>query len=214
MTFYYVYVLRSLNFDFIYIGFTDNLKRRFKEHNSKLVLSTKHYVPLDLIHWRRIILEDDPPYGFIHEPCLFLTLLICYNIFMQIPDKVKRLFDKTALVSFGTGNKNGQPNVNCVFWKKILEDNETIILIDNFMNRTVKNIIENNQVCLSFWDAGTEEAYKIYGLAKYHIQGKVYEEGKKHIQLKNPNRIPKGVIEINVKEIYLLTPGSDAGRQL
>lgn len=51
MTFFYVYVLKSIKFDFIYIGFTDNLKRRFKQHNAKLVISTKHYAPLDLIHY-------------------------------------------------------------------------------------------------------------------------------------------------------------------
>lgn len=51
MVFFFVYVLKSAKYDFIYIGFTDNLKRRFKEHNAKLVLSTKHYAPLDLIHY-------------------------------------------------------------------------------------------------------------------------------------------------------------------
>jgi hypothetical protein len=131
---------------------------------------------------------------------------------MQIPDKVKQLFDKTALVSFGTANKNGMPNVIAVFWKKA-PDNETILLIDNFMKTTIKNLSENNQVCLSFWNSGTEEAYKIKGLAKYYTQGTVFEEGKKHIQLKNPKRIPKGVIEIKVTEIYLLTPGPNAGHK-
>ncbi|MGB9883431.1 MAG: GIY-YIG nuclease family protein, partial [Microgenomates group bacterium] len=51
MMFFYVYVLRSLNFDYIYIGYTDNFKYRFKEHNSGLVLSTKHYYQLKLIHY-------------------------------------------------------------------------------------------------------------------------------------------------------------------
>lgn len=51
MTFYYVYILRSLNSDFIYIGFTENLKRRFEEHNSKLNISTKHYAPFEIIHY-------------------------------------------------------------------------------------------------------------------------------------------------------------------
>ncbi|PJA53288.1 excinuclease ABC subunit C, partial [Candidatus Roizmanbacteria bacterium CG_4_9_14_3_um_filter_36_11] len=44
-------MLKSLSHDFIYIGYTDNLTRRLKEHNSGLVLSTKHYYPLDLIHY-------------------------------------------------------------------------------------------------------------------------------------------------------------------
>jgi putative endonuclease len=32
---FYVYVLQSVKFDKKYIGFTDDLKRRFEEHNSK-----------------------------------------------------------------------------------------------------------------------------------------------------------------------------------
>lgn len=51
MTFYYVYILRSLTHDFIYVGYTDNLRRRFIEHNSGQVISTKHYHPLELIHY-------------------------------------------------------------------------------------------------------------------------------------------------------------------
>ena len=51
MKFFYVYVLKSLNYDFIYVGFTADLKRRFKEHNNKEELSTKHYAPFELIHY-------------------------------------------------------------------------------------------------------------------------------------------------------------------
>ncbi|MDO8497842.1 MAG: GIY-YIG nuclease family protein [bacterium] len=51
MKFYYVYVLKSLSSEFIYIGFTENLKQRFNEHNSGKSKSTKPYVPYDLIHY-------------------------------------------------------------------------------------------------------------------------------------------------------------------
>lgn len=43
MKFYYVYVLRSLTKDFIYIGYSENLVVRFNAHNSHKVTSTKHY---------------------------------------------------------------------------------------------------------------------------------------------------------------------------
>jgi len=59
MKFFYVYVLKSLHFDFIYIGFTENLKRRFKEHNDKKELSTKPYAPYDLIHYEAYKNEKD-----------------------------------------------------------------------------------------------------------------------------------------------------------
>lgn len=51
MKFYYVYVLKSVNFDFIYVGFTTNLKKRFQEHDNREELSTKHYAPFELIHY-------------------------------------------------------------------------------------------------------------------------------------------------------------------
>jgi len=51
MNFFYVYIIQSIHLNFIYIGYTDNLKRRFEEHNSGLVISTKHYLPLELIHY-------------------------------------------------------------------------------------------------------------------------------------------------------------------
>ena len=51
MKFYFVYVLRSLDKDFVYVGFTTDLERRFKEHNNREELSTKHYAPFDLIHY-------------------------------------------------------------------------------------------------------------------------------------------------------------------
>jgi hypothetical protein len=132
---------------------------------------------------------------------------------MIISNEVKNLFEKQPLVAFSTADKQGNPNVVPIFWKKIL-DKERILLIDNFMKMSKKNLLENSNVCLAFWDLETEEAYKIKGEAIYRIEGTIYEEGKKFIQLKNPERIPKGVVEIKVKEIYTIKPGSDAGKKL
>jgi len=48
---YYVYVLLSLKDDKFYIGFTADLKRRLKEHNSGKNISTKSRRPLKLIYY-------------------------------------------------------------------------------------------------------------------------------------------------------------------
>ena len=49
--FYFVYVLFSRKDKGLYTGFTDNLKRRIKEHNQGLVASTKNRRPLELIYF-------------------------------------------------------------------------------------------------------------------------------------------------------------------
>ena len=45
---WYTYILRSQKDGRLYIGSTNNLKRRFKEHNGGLVPSTRHRTPFIL----------------------------------------------------------------------------------------------------------------------------------------------------------------------
>ncbi len=132
---------------------------------------------------------------------------------MVIPDKTKAMFERTDLIAVGTADNKGIPNVVPIFWKKII-DKDTILLVDNFMHATKDNIVKNNKVCISFWDPQTEEAYKLKGTATYHTEGSVYEKGKKFIQEKKPDRIPKGVVEIKVTEVYDITPGPNAGKKI
>lgn len=132
---------------------------------------------------------------------------------MMIPDEVKSLFEKQPLVAFGTADKEGNPNVVPVFWKTTA-GGETILLLDNYMKTSKKNLLENSRVCVSFWDPATEEAYKIKGEAAYHTSGDVFEQGKAFMQSKKPGRVPAGVVGIAVKEIYAIKPGPQAGERL
>lgn len=48
---YYVYILKSIKDRKLYIGYTNNLLRRVKEHNSKLNTSTKSRIPFKLVYY-------------------------------------------------------------------------------------------------------------------------------------------------------------------
>ena len=48
---HYVYVLLSKKDNKLYIGKTGDLRRRFKEHNDGLNLSTKNRVPFVLVYY-------------------------------------------------------------------------------------------------------------------------------------------------------------------
>lgn len=49
--FFYVYILKSLQSNWIYVGFSKNLKQRYEEHNSGGCTSTSRYKPFELIHY-------------------------------------------------------------------------------------------------------------------------------------------------------------------
>ncbi|MFA5021739.1 MAG: GIY-YIG nuclease family protein [Patescibacteria group bacterium] len=44
---FYVYILKSLTDNKLYIGYSNNLQRRLKEHNSGKNLSTEYRRPLN-----------------------------------------------------------------------------------------------------------------------------------------------------------------------
>jgi putative endonuclease len=46
---YYLYILQSLTNDRFYVGHTNNLERRLKEHNSGQTKSTKPHIPWELV---------------------------------------------------------------------------------------------------------------------------------------------------------------------
>ena len=48
---YYVYLLRSIKDSRYYIGYTNDLRRRFLEHNTGQSKSTKHRGPFELLYY-------------------------------------------------------------------------------------------------------------------------------------------------------------------
>lgn len=56
---FYVYVLKSLKDNKLYIGHTNNLKKRFKEHAQGKVPSTKNRKPLKLVYYEANNILDD-----------------------------------------------------------------------------------------------------------------------------------------------------------
>ncbi len=132
---------------------------------------------------------------------------------MKLPEEVKKLFEAQSIVAFGTADKGGKPNVVPIAWKTILND-ETVLLLDNYMKMSKQDVMENANVCISFWDPKTNEAYKIKGIGTYHAEGSIYDAGKKFMQSKKPESAPRGVVEVKVTEAYNIKPGPEAGKKI
>ena len=56
---FYVYVLQSIKDNKLYIGFTDNLKRRVHEHNEGKNFSTKSRKPFRLVFYEALLNKEE-----------------------------------------------------------------------------------------------------------------------------------------------------------
>jgi putative endonuclease len=56
---FYNYLLKSENNEVLYTGYTSDLKKRLKEHNQGLNVSTKPYVPWKLIYYEACLEIED-----------------------------------------------------------------------------------------------------------------------------------------------------------
>lgn len=56
---YYIYVLISSKDGNMYTGYTNNLKRRFEEHQKGLVQSTKRRLPMELVYFEGCLNQQD-----------------------------------------------------------------------------------------------------------------------------------------------------------
>lgn len=56
---YYVYVIKSLKDKKLYVGHTNNLVKRFKEHNTGMVESTQKRKPFKLVYYESCNILND-----------------------------------------------------------------------------------------------------------------------------------------------------------
>ncbi len=127
---------------------------------------------------------------------------------MKIPSNVKEIFEKERFHQLATASKNGEPNCSYIGAKYLLDD-ETIIVVDNFMKKTLKNILENPRVSIAI--IREKEAYQIKGNCKYLTEGLIYEEARKWMKAKGDRYPAKGALLIKVTDIFYSTSDEKAG---
>ena len=130
----------------------------------------------------------------------------------MITEKIKVFFNSVPIMAIATVDENGIPNVSAIASKKIIDEN-TILTIDTFHNKTLDNINKNGNVSIAMW--ANAEGYQIKGIAKHYTEGDIFEEGKEWILKTKPQKIVKGVIVIKITDVFYLTPNYNlAGKEV
>ena len=88
---------------------------------------------------------------------------------IKITDQQKRLIEEKA-IALATADLNSTPNVVGVACCKVVDDNK-ILITDNYMNKTRKNLLENKKIAIAVWSREEKEGYQFKGMAEYLKSG-------------------------------------------
>lgn len=121
----------------------------------------------------------------------------------MITTEIKKLIEENPL-AFATVNKEGNPHCIAVAFVKVISKNQ-IIITNNYMVNTIKNIKGNNNVALAVWNKKWKEkciGYELRGIAEYFQEGRWYQYAKNIPE--NKEEPCKGVILIIITNIKKL----------
>lgn len=127
---------------------------------------------------------------------------------MILKKEIADIFEKELFHQFATSSKDGIPNI-CTIGAKYLRDDGKIIVVDNFMNKTLANLLENPEVSILI--RREKEYYQIKGTAIYHTSGKEYEEAYKWMKAVAERYPAKGAVVVTVHSVYNSITGPTAG---
>ena len=112
-----------------------------------------------------------------------------------------------------TASRSGIPNVVYVGFLKTLDD-ETILIADNYFNKTAANLKENQRMSILCYDAEAKKCYQIKGSVSVLTSGPIYEDMRKWVHDKNPKHPAKAAVVVKVEEIFDSVGGPGAGKKI
>jgi predicted pyridoxine 5'-phosphate oxidase superfamily flavin-nucleotide-binding protein len=133
----------------------------------------------------------------------------------KMTKRMMTLLDEVEIAVFSTSDTDGVPNAVPVGAKKIMDD-ETVLISDQFFNKTLANMQENPKASLTYWRG--HEGYQLKGSVTFETSGPLFEETSEWIE-KTGKRLGlplwcKGVVLLHIEKIFGVSPGPGAGRQL
>lgn len=127
----------------------------------------------------------------------------------KLSSEVKAFLQENDIWVFSTCSD--KPNSAPVFFKKI-DEQDNLVLFDVFMKKGLEDLTKNNHVAISVFNAKTLQGYQIKGTAAYATDEALVKEGNAFSG--KMNLVTKGAVIVRVDEVFVQTPGPDAGKLL
>jgi len=130
---------------------------------------------------------------------------------VKLTDPIKESLTGTKIVFLATSSGNNIPNVVPIGAFKILDD-ETILISDQFFNKTLQNMKENENIALSWW--GEKGGYQIKGRVTIHTDDDIFRQDLAWMKEFRANLTPKSAVLMKISDAYHVKPGTEAGKKI
>jgi len=132
--------------------------------------------------------------------------------FMVLSPEMMDAIEKNNIIWLATADKDNTPNVVPIGLARPL-DNETVLLVANFMNKTFENLKNNSKASIAV--SGVSECpYQFKGKVEIHESGKYFDDAVEWAKSVMAQLNPKAAVLLKVDEIYSVQPGPDAGKRV
>jgi uncharacterized protein len=129
----------------------------------------------------------------------------------NLPSEIKDSLTGTKTIFLATSSKHSIPNVVPIGAFKLFDD-ETLLISDQFFNKTLKNMQENPHIALSWW--GEKGGFQLKGSVTLHTQDDIFRQDVAWMKELRPHLAPKSAVIMKITEAYHVRPGADAGKKI
>jgi predicted pyridoxine 5'-phosphate oxidase superfamily flavin-nucleotide-binding protein len=130
---------------------------------------------------------------------------------VKVTEEIKESLKGTKVAYLSTAAKDGTPNVVPIGAFKFLDD-ETLLISDQYFNKTLKNLQENPKIALSWW--GEKGGFQIKADITIHTDGEIFREDVEWVHSIRATLHPKSAIVGKITGVYIVKGGTDAGKKI
>jgi len=130
---------------------------------------------------------------------------------VTLTNEIKESLAATKLAFFATSAKDRTPNVVPIAAFRV-QDDGTLLISDQFFNKTLANMKENPKAAISWW--GEKGGFQIKGTVTIHTDGEIWWQDIAWMKELRPNLKPKGAVVMKITDVYSVVPGTEPGKKI
>jgi len=128
-----------------------------------------------------------------------------------LTEEIKESLKGAKLAFLATASKSGIPNVVPIAAFKVRDD-RTLLISDQYFNKTLANLKENKEIALSWW--GEKGGFQIKGTVTVHTDDEIFRENIAWMKESWPNFAPKSAVLVKITGVYIVKPGPEPGKKI